>query len=340
MNPAKYALLFLIIAIPLALFATISASEAVSVNEDVSIMDMAFDAAADAAAEALTIVNDGKIVLTRENAVDAFFMSLYASLGVTDDPVARRNVELYIPAICVSTGDGLYIYYFTDETDEFTEEQISHRRWSERIPYCMEEQGYVVQFLSDDEILLTDTYGLLPDPYTHATVRCSISKLTSQPWYHAFAVSCPDLRIADPVTLRQLRYNVMYETIEEQIGYQITRHNSVASDYGIGYYFSIPLLTDEDFSDIDNPVFWAFFQGYPLEGASAYYQRYSASSARITKAALMYYSESGGIAYYHHEGCPVLDTVSRVYAGTSALECEKHGAYPCPVCCPDIGRGR
>ena len=75
-------------------------------------METIIDDAVNAAAwelRASGTVFDG---MTEERVIDAFYYSLYASLGITGHPDKRAGVQQYIPVLMIRLNGGYYVYTF------------------------------------------------------------------------------------------------------------------------------------------------------------------------------------------------------------------------------------
>ena len=73
-----------------------------------SIIDGAVNAAAWELRASGTVFNG----LIEERVIDAFYFSLYASLGISGHPEKRAWVQQYIPMLLITLKDGYYIYNY------------------------------------------------------------------------------------------------------------------------------------------------------------------------------------------------------------------------------------
>jgi hypothetical protein len=259
------------------------------------------------------------LILKKENAVNQFFMSLYANFGVLGDSRAEENLSGYVPIILICDEDGFYIYY----TDIYqnSDEKIYVKRWSEKYPYVYKMDNLVYHFTlgSDGDLKVYDMA-------TGETKEGSTEELK---------LIYSDSILKDHDTFNEYRRNAIITAIQDKMNYYINQYNNIAYQKGITYNFWLPQIDKADwYRTIDDISMLVIFQGYPYKaGGTDTYNRYAFGGTRIRKTRTYYITEENGMKYYHKEGCShVLGSTGVTYY--TKEDCANEGAFPDPDCSP------
>ena len=303
-----------------------------SANENT---EMAFDNAVDAAVEALSANTADLDDTGRDKAVEAFFTSLYAELGILDEPAAKREMELYVPVIAVTVDDGFYVWYdavFTDATGLHATERV----WSQKIPYSYDDGYFIYGFSSGTTATIYDYKKLLDA--TPAYYRVDVSQIMDFSMFdeliHAIpAAEWTSCLLTNEELFTSTKKTVVASTLEEYLAYYCNQHNRAGEMAGMTYRFQIPEVDGSMYlRAISGPSFLAVFQGYPITGTDSVYNRFAVSNAEVVAGTIYMIDDAHN---YHREGCSHIGTV--VSSAFSKEECAKQGAFACPYCFPNTG---
>ena len=359
-----FALIFVCFAIAMVAITDLSVSEKNYMAEGTEVQNTIFDRAVVAATTRLLDTEEGASELKREEAVTAFYDSLFASFGISDMPASRENMKLYVPVICVTEPDGFYIY--SDEvvySPSGTGTEV-FRCWTEKRTYNFREEtapsGYratdfIIRFMGKGYCYVFDTQGIIHGKKGEL-FRIYLDDFVQE--YSAYtptAVPSAEAEYTDIVTVlkgpknywsllshpeefRDTEANVRAEQLEEALNYYCNEHNYVAQQQGILYTFSIPSFDAETYlRATEGTSFLAFFQGYPVPGTSGEtFNRYSVSNAQVEMVQAYYIDDT--LTYHSREDCPlateIIDSAGSQYGAAAK------GAYACDRCYPDTGAHR
>lgn len=353
-----YALIFVCFAIAMVAITDLSVSEKNYMAEGAEVENTIFDRAVVAATNRLLDTEEGASELKREEAVTAFYDSLFASFGISDMPASRENMKLYVPVICVTEPDGFYIY--SDEivySPSGTGTEV-FRCWTEKRTYNHREttapSGYratdfIIRFMGEGYCYVFDTQGII-----HGT-KGELFRIYLDDFiqeyndYTPTAVHSEDDEYADivavlkgpknywsilshPEEYSETEANVRATELEEALNYYCNEHNSVAQQEGIMYSFSIPTFDAETYlRATEGTSFLAFFQGYPVPGTKEVFNRYAVSNAQVELHSAFYIDNT--MTFHSKEDCPdateIIDSAGSQYGAASK------GAYACPKCVPN-----
>lgn len=294
---------------------------------------------------------------------DTFFKSLFAGFGVSDSPMGKQTLQMYVPILLITDVEGFYVMYHSTSNDG----TVSTRVWSQQFPYygsgILQAPGgdvtatsvsYQMCFTMTDKIYLTLTSGgknyyfdglystfldenkehegfsLLKDFWTCASL--SVEEKDSYP-------NVPDEMkkgwcFLAPESWSQFRQSTMIYQITRKMNYYVNGHNSIAKQFGVNYNFELPESSMDSFArTIEGVSMMAIFQGYPYgTGTGDTYSRFAVSGSRIYKGIKYPVTLDSGVQLYHREGC--VDAVGEIAAYSDRRDCAEAGAYPCPVCKP------
>ena len=337
-----YVLAFVVFLLGTIIVVDMKVSEGIYMSSDADRNSAVFDKAVDAATNELLSSISGVSVLTKEEAVRAFYDSLSASLGIADAPVSRRDLSLYVPVICVTDKDGFYINY--NMLSGSAGDTEVKRCWTEKISYTYRETtapagyratGFIIRFLGGTECVVYDTNGVLGPSGT--AYRMDVSDLSEYDFSTTLNGGMNYYSIINhPDVYDERRAEVISTTMSNYLNYYCNRHNEVAERAGVIYRFSIPAFDSAVYlRAVENASFLAFFQGYPIPGTDQVFNRYSVSNSQVVSATAYYIDDTG---LYHRDGCPL--TYTTVDVEFSEHDAAAMGAYACPKCFPDTGAHR
>ena len=112
-----FVLLFAIFAIGTIMVTDMRVSEKRNSKREKALLSENLEKAAEAAAGELASYNEEKGELAEQRAIEAFFYSMYASLGIIDMPQAVSDLKKYVPLFMIGVRDGYYLYTYAGEAD-------------------------------------------------------------------------------------------------------------------------------------------------------------------------------------------------------------------------------
>lgn len=365
-----FALIFVVFVIAIVVVTDLKVSESDYMSRETELTNTIFDRAVVAATDNMLDSEFGVTELTKENAVTAFYNSLYASFGITDSPLSRENMALYVPVICVTEPDGFYIYY-NDIVYSSTGGTELKRCWTEKKTYTYRENtapaGYIAtdfiyRFEGDGSVYVYDTQGIIKgekgflqrvyiDEYEQETAKYlaslsggfSVTAADPEEFEYYDLVRCLNgpkkyySLLSHKDELLEKEATVRAVTLEDNLNYYCNAHNFVAQQQGVLYTFSIPAFDTETYlRSSQNTSFLAFFQGYPIPGTDEVFNRYSVSNAEVEMAQVFYIDDT--LTYHRTENCKYATEITD--SATTQSGCAAKGAYACDECFPGLGAHR
>lgn len=178
----------------------------------------ALNAAVDDAARTLTVnanqqretqyESAKRVALNKDEAIAAFYRTLYTNFGIADDPIAQGVLNRYIPAVVVIGYDGFYIY----AEDEWTGTDGNTERkpvWGAKKPYAYADlSGNSLSFTLDDFVLAYDAGSRS----WHEGLRVDVRQQTN------IAL------LKDAERFEQVRRSTIVRAIEDELAYRINKH--------------------------------------------------------------------------------------------------------------------
>lgn len=245
----------------------------------------------------------------KEQAIKAFFRTMYMNFNVMDDPIAQSVLAAYIPVIVVVDYDGYYIYAVEEYKNKNGETELKHV-WKPKKPYAYVDQaGNSLSFTLDD--------------YVYAYDRAD------RKWSEGFRIDVAALAtipiLNNPDEFDQIRRSTIVNAIEQDLAYAINIHNTYARQYGITYTFTLPLISQEQWHNTINDMgVIAFIQGIPI--GDKYYNNYALGGSRLLKKPVIYGAIRDGVKVYFRDSCSYSDTIIETF--TSEKDAAKHGYFP------------
>ncbi len=150
---------------------------------------------------------------------------------------------------------------------------------------------------------------------------------------------------AEASLFHQKRREVIIGLIREVLQEEINSHTSYAKMFGSSYDFSLPEISNDDWTNsIDDISIMSFIQGVPV-GINKYYNNYALGASRIIETDYIYGqtvdpSITSPRKYYHRDSCEaVVEYLGGTDNGMDNLflnrnDAAKAGYYPCGKCSP------
>lgn len=293
----------------------------------------------DSVAVLVKIGDDNKININKDDSVHTFYLSLYSSFGIFTDEAAQQKLSMYIPLIVITSNDGFNVYHKTEYTGSDGLTYITGV-WSERYPYSYEDNDFIYSFHLDDIVTLYDKNSLLDTTGAHKVFQVSVKDLSTQDQYSHFRNVRPNNPLLSRENFLLIKNAAIQASLEKHMAYYASKHNDIASKYGIHYNFALPSVNDGEWAEYFNsPSMFVLFQGYPYgTGTGEIYNRFFSSASQIVKRKEYYIEQKEWYCLYHISTCEILNDDSIVYKDLEKIpyyseeDCIARGAYACPEC--------
>ncbi len=337
MKLSHLSIIFVAIYITIIITADIRVNNVAAIAEAKNDLDFYMDQAIESSVSRLKQMESDSIEVSELNRVaDSFFSSMYASLGILSDPVAQEKFRAYVPMIAVTAMNGYFLMY-NDKYVAADGYSFISRRWTELKPYYYQDKNLAYRFSLSSDITIFDVNSLLGAGNTTKLYRSTVEEIRSDDSYAEFRNRYLDNFLLDQELFPLVRQQSVVDCLSSDMSWYISKHNEIASNYGITYQFGLPVDNSNWARTIDSPGIIVVFQGMPLvEGTSRVYNRVAFSGAGIRKDGVYYIEQHGWYYLYHKSGCPLLDGNLNIRDEHyySVEECSKLGCYACPVCDP------
>lgn len=251
--------------------------------------------------------------VNKEEALQAFYKTLFINLGVEDDETIQEAVKRYIPAIVVIGYDGFWIHT-EEKMKDGQDENIIRAVWKEKKPYVFaDSKGNSLSFTLDDYVYAYDagsgTWYEGPREVVNQEVSGRIELLN------------------DEELFEQVRRTTIVKSIQNDLAHYINAHNQYSRLLGISYTFSLPEIDQEEWNNtIDDVGFMAFIQGLPV--GEKEYNRYALGGGRLIKKKIIYGSIRDGVKVYYRSDCGFSDEVFEKF--TNEKDAAAAGYFPRP----------
>lgn len=283
----------------------------------------ALDTAVDDAARMLVVSSDQqreaqyesakRIALNKDEAIAAFYRTLYANFGVADDPVSQGVLNQYIPAVVVIGYDGFYVY----AEDEWTGADGKKERksvWGAKKPYAYADSaGNSLSFTLDDFVLVYDASsrswreGLRADVQKQTNIRL----------------------LQDAALFDQVRRNTIVRAIEDELAYRINKHNESVVRNGFSYTFTLPTISQEEWNNtVDDVGVLVFVQGLPIGGK--FYNNYALGGSRVLKKSEIVGARKNGMKVYYRSTCGFGYQVEETFSSERTAAKQGYMPLTCP----------
>lgn len=337
MNYHHFSILFVIVFAVFAMRMSLVVSRYENTADSYAKIERSFYAAADAAGEALCRYGKSGVITDRDAAYNTFLYSMYASLGIMDNPAKKEELLNYIPMFAVLAEDGFYIYMEDEyvQTDGYT---YGTKNWSECMPYSFSDEDFVYRFRLDDTLYLYDKNGLING--IERIYQVSREELLNGVDFATLRSLRPNSFLFNDELYLVAKQTAVIENVTDAMRYFINNHNRYTDKYGIAYDFSLPVIDNAAWTrTIEHPCVLVMIQGYPVSAMQdIVFNRYAFVGAQLYKQEPYYLTEWGWHPSYHRRGCEKLSYAEEeVFLNPyySVEECVKLGAYACEECIPD-----
>ena len=274
--------------------------------------------------------------INKEEVLSTFFTSLYSSLGIISDVSAQAEIEIYIPVILLCDVDGYYVYYY-DEYKASDSNTYIERVWTEKMPYCHEDEYFIYRLTLTDMVHVYDRNNILG--LDRPVIESERKEFINNPIYEDFRRNHSDCILLDDEAYSLTRKGTIINRLEEVMAYYTSRHNHIAKEQGITYSFSFPTGNQEEWAEyIDDVNILVVFQGYPYGPDRNYtYNKIASAGANIIKKPRYYVEERSWYLLAHRQGCERIRESTTLLEETfdSIEDCAELGAY----CCQCIEHG-
>lgn len=249
-------------------------------------------------------------------ALERFYETMYENMGIENDKVGQDAFKMHVPVKIVVAYDGYYVNAWQEVYNSSTGKKEILEMWSPKKPYSYYDSRnkLVISFTMDDFIYIFNTQ-------TGVSQSGRMSQFSS-------AYSGP---LFSQASFDNIRRQTIVECIQKELGYYSEKYNNIAKQMGLGYVYTIPLISNDDWNNsIKDPCFIAFLQGLPVGMES--YNTFGFGGTRVIATKKYYGNTIGGVNYYHKEGCPQSSGSNIKF--NSRKEAAQKGFYPCPFCKP------
>lgn len=188
---------------------------------------------------------------------------------------------MYTPVLALADVDGFYILYNdTDKEGKLTKVK------TQKFPYIAEfdedikgnPMSYTVNVTLGDEVTVTfaSDKNIYNGNYSELAKKYPKTHLANV--YEKTVLSRPG-------SFTDWKNHVISEAICEQLNHYVQRNNTIASDFGIKYNFTLPESASTELANgISDITFIALFQGYPYgAGTKSVYNKFCVSGAHVDK---------------------------------------------------------
>ena len=325
------------IAISLFIQLDVQTRNVIAIAQEKDRLNQCFDKAIDDATHHLVEI-DGidSLHVSKEGAVNAFFLSIYASLSIVDNPLKQEELKKFIPIIVITVEDGFYLNFSDEYLDEHSYKTLI-RNWSEKLPYYYEDDDFIYRFTMNNEFTLLDKHGLISQNIDENIYTLDFNTIKSDEKYEEFRSKRPNSFLLAEEKFALIRKESIIKSIEKSLIFYCNKYNQIATHFGINYVFSIPPLDNSEWErTIDNPSMIVLFQGYPYgAGAKQIFNRISIAGASVKKGHVFYIEQKEWYLLYHKDDCPILKNEGIIHLTKPyyrLYDCVKEGAYACSTC--------
>lgn len=281
--------------------------------------------------------------LNKEKAVETFFYTMYAGLGILDEPLLKEQLDIYVPVIAVLVNDGFYIQ-FNEEYENAGRTEI-RKIWSELIPFDYEDDFFIYRFTLSDSMTVYDKKNILNEPVsviplTYKSLQekiinsLSMNHIIYDGEHSQLFKDQERFRLfKDKKYFQLFKQEIIISKIERYLTYYINLNNYIAEKYGITYHFYLPVIDQSEWiRSINEASMIVFFQGYPYNNGRNTYNQFVISGASVKRPECYYIVPKEYYYIYHKSECIYLKEIEINKTAYSLLECAEAGAFPCDIC--------
>ena len=268
-----------------------------------------------------------KISVNSQIAVDTFFNNLYNNFGIKGNDAAQRYLQLFVPAIAIIDYDGVQISSietYKKGSESITEHTLKPKRYYTYDYTIKRENGnysMVDGIVSNNAISYHHIEFTMDDYITHrGSIISSGNELSVKSFYIEDKANNGDLidgisndDLLNEVTnkLKEIRKDILVNTVVKEMTYAVNNNNFYARNAGITYTFAFPTTTqDEMYASIENIGFMAFVQGISIGNKFLNTKAYGINSLELSTRYYFSINENDtyhiDVNYYHKDvNCPL-----------------------------------
>ena len=212
--------------------------------------------------------------LNKEEAIDRFYQSVYACLGITQDKVSQMSLESFLPIQMIIDYDGIYVH--------------SKGEWSMKYPFTYYDKNSKLVFA----ITLTDyihIYDLSTGTYLEGIAQ-------------DFGEVYPTCKFLNNIQyFKNAKREIIVNTVSSLLESYIVQNSLYSSKEKDSYTFFIPYIDKESWGNTITDIGFICFMKSPLTNSIS---SMGYAGCKISQADPVY--GSGGL--YHKKSCPdILD---------------------------------
>lgn len=308
MKILDYAIVFVIIVLPIILAVNINISSKIKAQNLESYYKNLIDSAISDASKAMKEVENAdsevdygysgegekKVSINAKHAVDIFFDSLFYNLDIKGNEQAEERLKMYVPAIAVVDYNGVHMYsvekYRDTDGNSFVKHIMKPKKYF--------TYSYNVEVKFNDKLGKTE-YKIVPG--TDHTVNFTLNnfithidkdgntfkrfmedeEMQNLLFDNAVEDSTNTVRSNLISQLKEKQKEVIVQTVANEVATAINRHNKYAEERGVRYTFTFPTMSeDEWFSTVQDVGILAFVQGMSV--GNKYLNHYSYGLSKLS----------------------------------------------------------
>ena len=308
MKILDYAIVFVIIVLPMILALNININSKIKAQNLEAYYKNIIDSAISDASKAMKEVEnvdaevdygysgDGekKVSINAKHAVDIFFDSLFYNLDIKGNEQAEERLKMYVPAMAVIDYNGVHMYSVEKYKDSNGKTLVKHvMKPKKHFTYSYDidigfndalgrteykivnGKSHTVNFTLNNFITHIDNNGntfkrFMEDPEMQDLLFDS-----------AVENETGMVRIGLLNQLKQKQKEIIVQTVANEISTAINRHNKYAAERGIRYTFTFPTMSEDDwFSTVQDIGILSFVQGISI--GNKYLNHYSYGLSKLS----------------------------------------------------------
>ncbi|RJG21349.1 hypothetical protein [Paenibacillus thiaminolyticus] len=297
MRTTKFAIIFVLIMLPFFWINRLQVQEQMFKLQTEMKYNYALDTAVDDAALTLkssaiwkkteeSYESPKRLELRKEDALQAFFYTLYLNFDIVDDPISQNQLKHYLPAVAI-IGYEAFDLYVEEEFAAINGESKLQHIWKPTTPYTYTDT-------------LGNVFSFTLDNYVSIYLPAADSWIKGYQRELKYSSALPLLQ--DDEHFDAIRRITIINTIQDALERAINKHNEWASRNGVSYTFTLPTISNEEWNNtIDDVGFVAFIQGLPIGHST--YNNYALGGSRLLKAKVLYGTTINGIKYAFPQNC-------------------------------------
>lgn len=268
----------------------------------------------------------------KENVINTYFTSLYASFGVMNAPSTQELLQICTPVILLTEKDGFSVFYH-EITKNAQGNEVRVTRYSPKQFYSYDDGELVYSFYQSSsnekyKCRILDKNGAISNGNRSSVYEVDVLDLDESEIYSELLAKFPGSILFDADAFEVRRIETVSDTIERELGYYCNHHNTIAQDCGFTYVFSVPEVESGELKTLSDAGMIVVFQGYPYNTGKGFFNRVCFSAANVIQKE-KYYCDTARKCY-HRVGCPLItpnmETVDTRY------EAAQKGLFRCDTC--------